>query len=315
MPRAHRRPLVALGVVAGLLSLTACSASSDPVARGIPSSGAGASPSSPMAATSGSVPATTPATPAPSATPASATQPGGIPSSVGNQAQLDDDLRAAAWVNDVPRARALIAQGANVNAKDSTVQSAYLIATSEGYLELLDLTLAHGGTVDDKDSWNGTGLIRAAERGHHLVVGRLLQAGIDRDHVNRIGYQAIHEAVTFGRDTTTYHATVRVLAAGGVELTRPSGQQGLTPRQMAVQRELRTALATLDRVVAAPRPTDPTAALLAAADSGDADGVAIALRAGAPVDARDGSGRSARQLAAAGGHAAAEQVLIALGAR
>ena len=50
-------------------------------------------------------------------------------------------------------------------------QSAYLITTSEGYLDLLDLTLAHGARVDDKDSWNGTGLIRAAERGHALVVG------------------------------------------------------------------------------------------------------------------------------------------------
>ena len=41
---------------------------------------------------------------------------------------------------------------------------------------------------------------RAAERGHHLVVGRLLRAGIDKDHVNRIGYQAVHEAVWFGAD-------------------------------------------------------------------------------------------------------------------
>ena len=36
------------------------------------------------------------------------------------------------------------------------------------------------------------------------MVGDLLQAGIDRDHVNRIGYQAIHEAVWLGEDTATY---------------------------------------------------------------------------------------------------------------
>ena len=115
-------------------------------------------------------------------------------------AALDAALRDAAWADDVAAARRLVAQGADVDAKDETQQSAYLVATSEGYLDLLELTLAAGADVDAKDSWNGTGLIRAAERGHHLVVGRLLRAGIDKDHVNRIGYQAVHEAVWFGAD-------------------------------------------------------------------------------------------------------------------
>ena len=120
---------------------------------------------------------------------------------------LNEGLRAAAWANDVTEARRLITLGADVNAKDETQQSAYLIATSEGYLDLLRLTLAHGAKVDDKDSWNGTGLIRAAERGHALVVGELLRAGINRDHINRIGYQAIHEAVWLGDDTPEYATT------------------------------------------------------------------------------------------------------------
>ncbi|HET7690817.1 MAG TPA: ankyrin repeat domain-containing protein, partial [Nocardioidaceae bacterium] len=93
-----------------------------------------------------------------------------------SQAQLDQQLRDAAWANDVPRARDLIRQGADVNAKDDTEQSAYLIATSEGYLELLLLTLRNGGDVDAHDSYDGTGLIRAAERGHWRVVGALVQA-------------------------------------------------------------------------------------------------------------------------------------------
>ena len=157
-----------------------------------------------------------PSTPAESAsgTPDSAKAP-----AVKKIAALNRRLRDAAWANDVARARRLIRQGADVNAKDDTEQSAYLIATSEGYLDLLRLTLRAGARINDKDSWNGTGLIRAAERGHGLVVGDLLQAGIDRDHVNRIGYQAIHEAVWLGEDTASYATTVRVLAAGGVRLT------------------------------------------------------------------------------------------------
>ena len=152
--------------------------------------------------------------------------------STAERARLDEHLRDAAWGNNVAKASQLIRRGADVNAKDETVQSAYLIATSEGYLDLLRLTLRTGAEVDDKDSWNGTGLIRAAERGHYGVVGELLQAGIDRDHVNRIGYQAIHEAVWLGEDDNDYATMLRVLAAGGVQLNSPSRDEGLTPLQM-----------------------------------------------------------------------------------
>ena len=137
------------------------------------------------------------------------------------QATLDERLRDAAWDNDVPLARRLVAKGADVNAKDETEQSAYLIATSEGHLDLLRLTLKNGARVDDKDSWNGTGLIRAAERGHGLVVGELLRAGIDRDHVNRIGYQAIHEAIWLGEDTPAYATTVRCWRRAAYSSTTP----------------------------------------------------------------------------------------------
>lgn len=230
------------------------------------------------------------------------------------QAVLDEELRAAAWANDVARARQLIRQGADVNAKDDTEQSAYLIATSEGYLDLLRLTLRHGARVDDKDSWNGTGLIRAAERGHALVVGQLLRAGIERDHLNRIGYHAIHEAVWLGRDSASYATTVRVLAAGVADLERRSPSAGLTPLEMARQRGYSGLERILDTVTAADRPTDPDRALLRAADSGDADAVAVALRAGAQIEARDERDRTALLLAATRDHVAVAQVLVALGA-
>ena len=227
---------------------------------------------------------------------------------------LNEGLRAAAWTNDVTEARRLITLGADVNAKDETQQSAYLIATSEGYLDLLRLTLAHGAQVDDKDSWNGTGLIRAAERGHALVVGELLRAGINRDHINRIGYQAIHEAVWLGDDTPEYATTVRVLAAGGVELDRRSPSAELTPLEMARQIGHTGAAGILETITSAARPADPDAALLQAAEVGDANAVAIALRAGANIEARDAHDRTALLLAATYDQVPVANVLVAMGA-
>ena len=39
------------------------------------------------------------------------------------------------------------------------------LATSEGFVDLLSLTLANGADVKSLDSFDGTGLIRAAHRG------------------------------------------------------------------------------------------------------------------------------------------------------
>lgn len=149
-----------------------------------------------------------------------------------------------------------------MNAKDETVQSAYLVSTSEGYLDLLRVTLRNGAKVDAKDSWNGTGLIRAAERGHYGVVGEPLQAGIDRDHVNRIGYQAIHESVWLGEDTDACDTTLRVLAAGGVQLDTPSRDEGLTPLEMTRSRGYEGLERVLTRMTTSKPPADADAALL-----------------------------------------------------
>lgn len=271
----------------------------------------GSAPSAPASSAPAMAPA--PSTPVPPAMP-SPDPAVAAPISRAEQAALDEQLRAATWDHDLGRAVAVIERGADVNAKDDTEQSAYLITTSEGYLDLLNVTLAHGARIDDKDSWNGTGLIRAAERGHAQVVGRLLQAGIDRDHVNRIGYQAIHEAIWLGQDTRRYHDTIRALVAGGVELTRRSSTEGLTPLQMAQRRGYSGTESILRTALDPPEIPDPDAALLRASRTGDADRAALALRAGADIETRDANQRTPLLLAATNDRVAVARLLVALGA-
>jgi uncharacterized protein len=150
---------------------------------------------------------------------------------------LDRELIAAAYRNDVAAARTLIEAGADVNAKDHLQQSAYLIATSEVGDDpaLLELTLANGAKVNDKDRFDGTGLIRAAERGHPRIVRRLMETGIDVDHVNRLGWTALLEAIVLGEGGPPHVATVRALVEGGADVNVPDSD-GVLPLAHAEER-------------------------------------------------------------------------------
>lgn len=224
---------------------------------------------------------------------------------------LDRQLIAAAWKNDLEAARRLIARGADVNAVDGTVQSAYLIAASEGYLDLLELTLAHGADLRSLDSYRGTALIRAAERGHAAVVARLIRAGIVIDHVNRLGWTALHEAVLLGDGSPRYVETVRLLLAAGADRHKPAERDGTTPVQGARTR----GFTALSKVLETAQPTGtPAAALLDAAESGDADRVTAALAAGARLDSRDQNRRTALLLASLNDRVEVARLLVGLGA-
>jgi hypothetical protein len=128
-------------------------------------------------------------------------------------------LLKAAYGNHVEAATVLVDAGADVNHKDRSVQSAYLVATSEvgDDPRLLELTLARGGDVGAHDSFDGTGLIRAAHRGYPQVVDRLLAAGIEKDHVNNLGWTALLEAVILGDGGPDHQAVVRSLVAAGAD--------------------------------------------------------------------------------------------------
>lgn len=291
-----------------LIFVTGCGAAQNPQRRGTPPP-----PTPPAASPAPPTPTPKSVTPRPSTETKKATAPR---RDAKQQAELDAQLIAAAWKNDLRRARKLIHRGADVNAKDHTVQSAYLIATSEGFLELLELTLEHGADVDSKDSFNGTGLIRAADRGHADVAGRLVQAGVKVDHVNNLGWTALHEAVTLGDGSRRYVDTVRVLVAAGADVRLRSSRDNATPLSYARSKGFDRIEVVLQATLDADQPPRRQAdqRLLAAAADGDATAAALALRAGADLETSDDHSRTPLLLAVTGNKRAVARLLDYLGA-
>ncbi len=147
-------------------------------------------------------------------------------------------LIAAAYGNHVEVAEILIDAGADVNVKDETRQSAYLISTSEvgDDPRLLELTLANGADVHSLDSYDGTGLIRAAERGYTGIIERLLETDTRVDHVNNLGWTALLEAIILGDCGPAHIEVVRLLIGAGADVSLADGN-GVTPLQHAEQRD------------------------------------------------------------------------------
>ena len=141
-------------------------------------------------------------------------------------------LLLATHANHVEIARALIEAGADVNAKDGMKDTPFLYAGAEGRDEILELILATGrARLDDTNRYGGTALIPAAHHGHPSTVRILLQAGLDIDHVNDLGWTALLEAVILGDGGPVYQEIVGILVDAGAQ--QISDRDGVTPLEHA----------------------------------------------------------------------------------
>jgi outer membrane protein assembly factor BamB len=101
---------------------------------------------------------------------------------VGAAANAKDDARDSLWAavrnGDAKGAKALLARGADVNAKNEIGVTALWIAAGKGKPEVVELLLGAGADVNARDGiWYETPLSVAVAEGHAEVVTALLRAG------------------------------------------------------------------------------------------------------------------------------------------
>ncbi len=199
-------------------------------AGGLVISACQAGPAEPQAASSSPAPASSSPRSAPEQPPTSApaTSPP-LALSAAEQAQLDQEVIAAAKANNAPLVAGLIGRGGNVNAKDAIQDSAFLYAGAEGFNEVLRLTLAAGADVASTNRYGGTALIPASEHGHVETVQILIAAGVPVNHVNNLGWTAMQEAILLNNGGPRQLEVVRLLLDAGADpdIRDPEGRTAL----------------------------------------------------------------------------------------
>lgn len=130
-------------------------------------------------------------------------------------------------------AKMLVKYGADVNQQADNKDSAFLYAGASGQTELVKLYLENGARFDVFNRYNGTALIPACERGHVETVRVLAQTkNYPIDHVNRLGWTALMEAVVLGDGSKKYQEIIQILNDAGARLDIPDND-GITPLQHA----------------------------------------------------------------------------------
>lgn len=142
-------------------------------------------------------------------------------------------LLIATQADYVEMVELLLRHGADVNLQDNRHDSAFLYAGAAGQTNFLELFLKHGARFDVYNRYNGTALIPACERGHVETVRLLANTnGFPIDHINRLGWTALMEAIVLGDGSARYIEIVQILVDAGCD-TLISDKDGIFPLQHA----------------------------------------------------------------------------------
>lgn len=131
--------------------------------------------------------------------------------------------------DDTAAASALIAQGADVNARNNYGWTALSHAARSKNAELVRLLLEHGADANARDESGWTPLMRAAMKGNVEAAQALLEHGASVNVQEKAGWTALHWAASQGHDKL-----VALLLSHGAD-PKLRTEDGWTPLMVAMK--------------------------------------------------------------------------------
>jgi ankyrin repeat protein len=162
----------------------------------------------------------------------------GAPVETRDRARRATALLHAVRRRDLASVTRLVAAGADINAQDNIKDSPFLLSGALGdgaIIRALLRSKAHRPDFAKVNRYGGSALIPAAERGHVAAVKLLIKAGVPVDHVNRLGWTALLEAIILSDGGKPHRQIVQALIEAGADVNLPDGD-GVTPLQHARRR-------------------------------------------------------------------------------
>jgi ankyrin repeat protein len=104
-----------------------------------------------------------------------------------------------------------------------------------GSVDMAEVLLPTQPDLTIRNRFGGTSLIPASERGHVGYVRRVVRTDTDVNHVNKLGWTALLEAVILGDGSKRYQQIVMILLDAGADASI-ADRQGVTALQHAERR-------------------------------------------------------------------------------
>ncbi|WP_341347894.1 ankyrin repeat domain-containing protein [Paenibacillus sp. FSL H3-0469] len=139
----------------------------------------------------------------------------------------------AVHTNQLEAFKLLVEQGADIDIRDNRLDNPLLYAGAEGMLDFVKVAIAAGADTSILNRFGGTALIPAAERGHVDVVEELLTTSdVNVNHINNLGWTALLEAVLLGDGGEAHQAIVQLLMDHGADVNL-ADSEGASPIEHA----------------------------------------------------------------------------------
>ena len=138
-------------------------------------------------------------------------------------------LMVATRARQTDAVRVLLEAEADVDLRDDQLDNPFLYAGAEGLLDILRLANEAGADPALTNRYGGVAIIPAAERGHVEVVRYLLaETDVDVDHVNKLGWTALLEAILLSDGGPRHQEIVALLIEAGADVDLADGD-GVRP--------------------------------------------------------------------------------------